>query len=1276
MRHRVVKFGIVILLAIIVISGISLTYLNTNAKAADPVNIELLKQNVFYKSVYSNLEKCYGEMKSPIEESSDNTWAAYDSDTYFSSNALAKTFLKFPSNVVNKHMSSCPEMIKGWHEHWIKNIFTNRGSYDGLLAINKDAEVPDWDNSSTDKMSKFLKDLGYSLTTSGAENVGDRKCFYLKLSFSSGAMNYTWLPEPAAGGYTVETPDYCVSLGSNNTFDPGEDILVLSGNNDYFSSEYDNGHLTDTSNVIWPFFKNGLNPQWRHHNTKDPEDHYLVATWDYIEVRYPYNTEYGTDLYATTLFPKKATKKQNFTQEGGYDQYCFNLGYVECGWKNGGGWFESDWVFSSIAYKNENLSYDTLKNRLKEIFSKAVTEDGEYLFDSVFPVDYTPQKRSYTKGTSTSKYLNYFLKDVSKFDSGTFTDAEKYILYWTYLKDDYNVSTHDSAIDNGVLVSWLQDDGTFKQTYIYDPDENLNDKKYVLSNNKWDGTTTQDWHWIAEQLAAIDVEKAFGAEVESILDPGLSVDPGEDPGINSQQSEPSCYDQAGSLGWILCPIIDSLADFVLKVYAEWVEPALRINTTLFDTSNAQFKLADGSSVNGTYHAWSMFRNIANIAFIIMFIVVIFSQLTGVGIDNYGIKKILPKLIIGAILINLSYVICELMIDIANIVGKGIGGLFQSLSRSLGTIDAVEVNGTTVGSGSWHGSFFSSAWNPVICIVVAVFGAVLVLSKGLAIIIPALMLMISAAFSLFALIAILGVRQALAVILVVASPLAFVCYMLPNTKSIFDKWFNMFKGLLVAYPICSALIYGGDMVGNILLHAANGQTWILISAAVISIAPIFFIPKVITASLGTISQGMMRMSGNIGRRASGAFGHSGFAMDMNRRAQMQKAGIKFDKNGNASYTKWGKIQNKLPRTRGSKQRLDMARRQAALSQAQMGNVGQFTGTAGLKKMTNMQVSANAGRAAQDVQDEISAMSSEYATEGQMIDDLYKYSGMTSMTEGEQLRYQALMTKLSGSSQGKKALANVARGGTLTKSDGKTQVKVSDVGRDQLASYATNGDGSVLSAINDKDAFAATYIESVAAQNAANAKAVAQGGAATTVSDFATWGAQKDSKGRSNIQAVTEDRLDDNLKLMAQSGDARNDAFTATDASGRFVVSDERINAIDGDKDMQAQYADKIQDIYNKSGRNPVTSSETHEIPGTGDELVIQHHRDGSEVVTDKDGNQMQGPGIDPNKYKVVSTESYSLHGGRPVEVSKMADGRYIRKSDGVDITNDIGRYKKI
>ena len=352
--------------------------------------------------------------------------------------------------------------------------------------------------------------------------------------------------------------------------------------------------------------------------------------------------------------------------------------------------------------------------------------------------------------------------------------------------------------------------------------------------------------------------------------PASSIIPTEE---DDWKKEPNCYQKAGPLGWILCPIIDGLRTFIIEKYHEWVEPALQMNATLFT--------AGDSPVNGTYTAWKVFRDIGNLLFVLFFIFVIFSQVTGIGIDNYGIKKSLPKLFIAAVLINLSFLICQISVDISNIAGSQIGKFIHTTTLTMSKPWSLQIDNTTVRShdqGSWNdtktwGDSFKQGWlgNSALIVTVAAIGIGAVLSHGIAIIIPVLLTIVGVAISVIGLIIILGIRQAAAVLLVVVSPLAFVCYMLPNTKSVFDKWFDAFKGLLVAYPVCSMVVYGSDMAATILMNAADGNTWIIIAAAAISIFPIFAIPKVIKQSVGAISGGIAALSSRASRSAKGKVG---------------------------------------------------------------------------------------------------------------------------------------------------------------------------------------------------------------------------------------------------------------------------------------------------------------------------------------------------------------------------------------------------------------------
>jgi len=119
------------------------------------------------------------------------------------------------------------------------------------------------------------------------------------------------------------------------------------------------------------------------------------------------------------------------------------------------------------------------------------------------------------------------------------------------------------------------------------------------------------------------------------------------------------------VGWIMCPVIRGANGMVVSTYSVMQQHFLNIKADeIFQQDKPAFK------------TWSSFRDIANVFFVIILSIIIFSQVSGVGISNYGIKKMLPKIIVFAILVNISWYISVIMIDISNIVGHS---LFEWLS---------------------------------------------------------------------------------------------------------------------------------------------------------------------------------------------------------------------------------------------------------------------------------------------------------------------------------------------------------------------------------------------------------------------------------------------------------------------------------------------------------------------------------------------------------------------------------------------------------------------
>ena len=313
----------------------------------------------------------------------------------------------------------------------------------------------------------------------------------------------------------------------------------------------------------------------------------------------------------------------------------------------------------------------------------------------------------------------------------------------------------------------------------------------------------------------------------------------------------TCANQGGalSLGWIVCPIMELAGSAAQDIYNGAVEPALRVEPKLFagEKSNVE-------------QAWEVFRNFANIIFIIIIMVVIFSQLTGVGIDNYGIKKILPKLLVTFVLVNLSYYLCILAVDISNILGNA----FQSMFKAMGDGMTMEVNisgadiakEVVITAGSLVGVYLVGKLVSMTGdIWMSQYVAVVLLVSAIGVLISILFLFI-----------LLAAREAAIVVLIVLSPVPVVLYALPNTKSLFDKWLKMLEGLLLVYPIAGLLVGGGEYVSGLLLSAGMNDFWGSVTAMIAGILPIFFIPTVLKNSFSALGSLGARIS-SMGDRAS-------------------------------------------------------------------------------------------------------------------------------------------------------------------------------------------------------------------------------------------------------------------------------------------------------------------------------------------------------------------------------------------------------------------------
>lgn len=461
---------------------------------------------------------------------------------------------------------------------------------------------------------------------------------------------------------------------------------------------------------------------------------------------------------------------------------------------------------------------------------------------------------------------NEVIKGVTKgaFDNRVaFTDGDKYDFYLQYLKRNYNRNQDvtinaDSCLtekpnqlvdkDNHRYYIYSSKDKGWCTVGLYSGENNTLNNSYVMTV-----FSEGERYELNDSVSTLsELINLMGTLDANAID--LAINQSSVSGEPSGNSENTCMNSggAGSLGWIVCPVLEWLAEVSKDVYVEYVEPSLQIRPGLFNNDN---------SGEGAYQGWETFRNIANALFIILLLFVIFSQLTGIGIDNYGIKKVLPKLIISAVLINLSYVICQLCVDLSNILGNGFRSMFDSLGSS-GDINFV----ITANEGSSEAIGVGATVLTSVVLLYAVVMGISALWANPAILISLLVSALGIFISIIFLFVLLAAREAAVVVLTVISPLAFACFILPNTKKLFDKWIKIGEGLLLVYPICGLLVGGGNYVSRLLLStgyadsARSGSFITAFTAMIVGVVPIFFIPALLKGSFAAM--------GNLGAKISG------------------------------------------------------------------------------------------------------------------------------------------------------------------------------------------------------------------------------------------------------------------------------------------------------------------------------------------------------------------------------------------------------------------------
>ena len=251
-----------------------------------------------------------------------------------------------------------------------------------------------------------------------------------------------------------------------------------------------------------------------------------------------------------------------------------------------------------------------------------------------------------------------------------------------------------------------------------------------------------------------------------------------------------------------------------------------------------------------YVVWQSFRDIGDVILVIAVIIIVYSEAVGGSIaDAYNVRKMLPRILIAAILINLSIYAVNTLVDIFNILGVGISDLilrpFQSTdifnfspsgSQQLGAF-GFGMLGAFVGGGGTAAAVFAA-------VELGAFGGIFgyVFLLALPLLVGALAIWIT-----------VMVRWGLIVLLTLFSPIAFALYALPNTETYFKKWWKLLVQALMVYPVVMVMVAIGSILSAITYKTGSISGGI--TSFVLQFLPLIATPfafKISGGILGTIS----------------------------------------------------------------------------------------------------------------------------------------------------------------------------------------------------------------------------------------------------------------------------------------------------------------------------------------------------------------------------------------------------------------------------------------
>jgi len=183
--------------------------------------------------------------------------------------------------------------------------------------------------------------------------------------------------------------------------------------------------------------------------------------------------------------------------------------------------------------------------------------------------------------------------------------------------------------------------------------------------------------------------------------------------------------------------------------------------------------------------WVVVRDVCNMFFVVILLVIAFTTI--LGLEEYGAKKMLPKLVMAAVLINFSKMLCGLMIDVASVVMLTFVNAFSAIGAGniLSILGIDNIN-----------KIDTSATAPVVTFSMIVASYIF-----------SLLYVIIALVVVASMLGMLVMRIVMIWILVVLSPLAFFLQAVPGKGQQYaTQWWTKWTSNLIVGPVIAFFLW--------------------------------------------------------------------------------------------------------------------------------------------------------------------------------------------------------------------------------------------------------------------------------------------------------------------------------------------------------------------------------------------------------------------------------------------------------------------------------------